>query len=64
MYYNYNNQTVSNKLLSNDLIKGEGRGYSFDQAILKYLSPSKNEDNNNIPDIIISEKKQIPRFIP
>ena len=61
MYYNcncnYNNQIVSDKLLSDDLIKGGGMGYSFDQAIIKYLSPSKNEDNNNIPDIIISEKK-------
>ena len=61
MYYNcncnYNNQIVSDKLLSDDLIKGGGMGYSFDQVILKYLSSSKNEDNNNIPDIIISEKK-------
>ena len=66
MYYNCNdnNQIVNDKQLSHDLIKDGGSGYSFDQAILKYLSPSKNEVNNNIPDIIISEKKQIPRFIP
>ena len=66
IYYNFisNNQIVCDKLHWDDLIKGRGRGYRFEQIILKYLSPSKSEENCNIPDIKISEKRQIPRFIP
>jgi len=68
MYYNFNyisnNQVVNDKLILDDSIKNEERGYFIEKIILKYLSPSKNEDIYNIPDIIISEKKKIPRFNP
>ena len=66
IYYDflYGNQNVYDKLLCYDLIKGGGKGCCFEQIVVAYLSPNPFEKNFGIPDIEISIKYTIPKFLP
>ena len=67
IYYQfiYNNNNLCIALLKqNELIKGGSKGCLFEQFIVNKLSPQKNVSNAPIPDIVINEKRIIPKFIP
>lgn len=67
IYYKfiYNNDKLCLTLMNQKgLIEGGSRGCLFEQYIINKLTPIKNTINAPIPDIVINEKRTIPKFIP